>query len=65
MEGEEPFYSDGGNLIADVRFGPISDPKGLEARLKSIPGVVETGLFVGIATEAILVGPDGVTLLLP
>lgn len=65
MEGEEPFYSDGGNLIADVRFGPISDPKGLEARLKSIPGVVETGLFVGIATEAVLAGPDGVTLLLP
>lgn len=63
MAGEEPFYSDGGNLIADVRFGPISDPQGLEARLKSIPGVVESGLFVGIATEAFLAGPDGVQVL--
>jgi ribose 5-phosphate isomerase A len=63
MDGEELFYSDGGNLIADVHFGPIPEPLGLEARLKCIPGVVETGLFVGIATQAILAGPDGLEML--
>ncbi len=59
MDGEEFFYSDGGNLIADVRFGPIPDPARLEAQLKRIPGVVETGLFLGMATLAIVAGPGG------
>ncbi len=59
MDGEEFFYSDGGNLIADVRFGPIPDPTRLEAQLKRIPGVVETGLFLGMATLAIVAGPGG------
>jgi ribose 5-phosphate isomerase A len=63
MDGDEFFYSDGGNLIADVRFGPIANPADLEVRLKRIPGVVESGLFVGLATRAIVAGPGGVEYL--
>lgn len=63
MDGHDLFYSDGGNLIVDVSFGPISDPGSLEAELKRIPGVVESGLFVGLATHAIVAGPDGLELL--
>ncbi|GIW35117.1 ribose-5-phosphate isomerase RpiA [Meiothermus sp.] len=63
MDGDEFFYSDGGNLIADVNFGPIVDPEGLEAELKRIPGVVESGLFVGLATLAIVAGPGGLEYL--
>lgn len=63
MDGDEFFYSDGGNLIVDVNFGPIVDPEGLEAELKRIPGVVESGLFVGLATLAIVAGPEGLEYL--
>ena len=59
MDGDEIFYSDGGNLIVDVNFGPIPNPVQLEAELKRIPGVVESGLFVGLATLAIVAGPEG------
>jgi ribose 5-phosphate isomerase A len=59
MDGEDFFYSDGGNLIADVNFGPIANPEQLELDLKRIPGVVESGLFVGLASLAIVAGPEG------
>lgn len=63
MDGDEFFYSDGGNLIVDVHFGPILNPAGLEAELKRIPGVVESGLFVGLASMAIVAGPEGLEYL--
>ncbi|MDH7607644.1 MAG: ribose 5-phosphate isomerase A [Candidatus Bathyarchaeota archaeon] len=44
-----PVITDNGNFIIDVDFGLIKDPAKLERRLKAIPGVVETGLFVGMA----------------
>jgi len=44
-----PVMTDNGNFIVDADFGPINDPGKLNAALKSIPGVVETGLFVGMA----------------
>lgn len=44
-----PVITDNGNFIIDVDFGPIDAPNKLNAQLKSIPGVVETGLFVGMA----------------
>jgi ribose 5-phosphate isomerase A len=44
-----PVITDNGNVILDVNFGLIHDPAGLEHRLKSFPGVVETGLFVKMA----------------
>ncbi|KIQ55034.1 ribose-5-phosphate isomerase RpiA [Meiothermus taiwanensis] len=63
MNGEDFFYSDGGNLIADIDFGPIAKPADLEAELKRIPGVVESGLFIGLATLAIIAGPEGLEYL--
>lgn len=61
FEDGPPFKSDNGNLILDCWFpGGIDDPEGLHAGLKARAGVVETGLFLGMADEAILAGPDGV-----
>lgn len=59
LAGREPFRSDQGNLVADCPFPAIPNPAGLHRLLKALPGVVETGLFPGIA-HAILTGrPDG------
>jgi ribose 5-phosphate isomerase A len=49
-----PVITDNGNVIIDASFGPIEKPAVLEKRLKMIPGVVETGLFVGLADIAYL-----------
>lgn len=52
--GAGPYRTDGGNLIADCAFGgPIPDPAALHACLKALVGVVDTGLFIGIATRVI------------
>ena len=51
------FVTDNGNLIADCEFGEIRDPCNLEKKIKSIPGVVEVGLFVGMVSE-IIVGSE-------
>ena len=48
-----PFRTDGGNLIADCAFTAIDDPAALHARLKAVVGVVETGLFIGMATRVV------------
>lgn len=41
-----PYYTESGNVILDCKFkGPIGDPVGLESKIKSIPGVVEVGIF--------------------
>jgi ribose 5-phosphate isomerase A len=58
----KPFETDGGNLILDCAFGQIADPEALEDALKLIPGVVESGLFLGIADAAVIAGPDGVVV---
>jgi len=65
MDGDEFFFTDNGHLIADVRFGPIGDPLGLHRALLEIPGVVETGLFVGLASRALVAGPFGLEELRP
>jgi ribose 5-phosphate isomerase A len=49
-----PVITDNGNIVMDATFGPIDKPATLEAKLKMIPGVVETGLFVGLADIAYL-----------
>jgi ribose 5-phosphate isomerase A len=53
------FVTDGGHWILDARLERISDPKSLSERLFRIPGVVEHGLFIGMAQAAILAGPAG------
>jgi ribose 5-phosphate isomerase A len=65
MAGDQLFRSDGGNLILDCRFGPIPDPAALERQLSEIVGVVETGLFIGMATAAIVATADGIVRLSP
>lgn len=56
-----PYKSDNGNLILDCRFPEgIPDPVGLEEGLRARAGVVESGLFLGMAHEAFLAGTDGI-----
>ena len=50
----EPFFTDNGNFIYDCEFGEIPDADALAPALNRIPGVVDNGLFVGIATLAIV-----------
>jgi ribose 5-phosphate isomerase A len=52
--------TDAGNFIYDLRVGPIADPGGLDQALRAIPGVVETGLFVGRADVVLVAGAGGV-----
>ncbi|MFQ6054214.1 MAG: ribose-5-phosphate isomerase RpiA, partial [Candidatus Bathyarchaeia archaeon] len=49
-----PVVTENGNLIVDADFGAISEPRRLEAELKAVPGVIETGLFLGYADVAYL-----------
>jgi ribose 5-phosphate isomerase A len=58
--GGEPVVTDSGNYIFDVRAGSIAEPARLERELKTIPGVVETGLFIARADVVIVAGADGV-----
>ena len=58
-----PFVTDSGNYIIDCAFGTIDDPAALARGLETIPGVVEHGLFIGIADVAVLAGASGVTIL--
>lgn len=58
--GDDPFVTDNGNHVVDLAVDPISDPAGFEALLSAIPGVLATGLFVGLADEAIVAGPAGI-----
>jgi ribose 5-phosphate isomerase A len=55
-----PFETDQGNLILDCDFGPIADPAQLASRLDGRAGIVEHGLFLGLATEVIIAGVDGI-----
>ena len=61
--GGMPFVTDGGNLILDCAFGTIPEPELLAEALILIPGVVEHGLFLGLADAAILAGAGGVEVL--
>jgi ribose 5-phosphate isomerase A len=56
----QPFVTDNGNRIVDLGLGSIADPEGLARALETIPGVVEHGLFIGLATTAIIAGAGGI-----
>ena len=56
-----PFLTDNGNLVLDVSFARV-DPE-LGVRLHAIPGVIEHGLFFGVASGALVAGPTGVRVL--
>lgn len=57
------FVTDGGNFIIDCRFPGIDDPEALDARLQSVVGVFETGLFLGLCDVLIVGKPDGAQLI--
>ena len=56
-----PFVTDHGNYIIDISFGSIDNPDALNQVLHDIPGVIETGLFLGMAGKALIGYPDGQT----
>ena len=59
-ERDDGFYvSDEGHLIADLHIGRIADPAMLNIELNTLPGVVETGLFIGVASAAVVGEADG------
>jgi ribose 5-phosphate isomerase A len=63
MKDGQPFVTDNGNYIADCRFKRIDDPRTLEAEINLVPGVVDNGLFVGLADRVIVSSKDGISRL--
>jgi ribose 5-phosphate isomerase A len=63
MTNGAPFVTDGGHLIIDASFGLIPDTRALSDALHAIPGVVEHGMFLGMASVAIVASADGVETL--
>jgi ribose 5-phosphate isomerase A len=63
LAGTRPFVTDGGHLIADCAFEEIADPPTIEARLNSIVGVIECGLFIGLAHTIIVGGTNGIEVI--
>jgi ribose 5-phosphate isomerase A len=64
QRAEQPFITDNQNFIVDCTFPDgIANPEELNARLHSIVGVVETGLFLNMAKQAFIGGPDGVQII--
>jgi ribose 5-phosphate isomerase A len=59
----QAFVTDGGHWLLDAQLQRIGDPQTLAARLSAVPGVMEHGLFIGLARTAIVAGPDGVRLI--
>ena len=58
-EPARPWVTDNGGIILDCATGPIDDPSQLAAAVKAVSGVVEHGLFLGIARAALQVDPEG------
>ncbi|WP_232298773.1 ribose-5-phosphate isomerase RpiA [Granulicella tundricola] len=59
--GDGPYLTDEGNFIVDCFVGKIADPVMVAAEVRAIVGVVEHGLFLGMAQVALVAGEDGVT----
>ena len=57
------FVTDGGHWIVDAQLGLIADPAHLATALSAIPGVVEHGLFIGLASSAVLAGGEGIRVI--
>lgn len=58
--GGDPFITDSGNRVLDCNFGEIADPARLDDRIRSVVGVVESGLFISRASLVLLAGASGV-----
>jgi ribose 5-phosphate isomerase A len=57
------FVTDGGHLIVDAALGRIEDPSAIAHALGAVPGVMGHGLFIGMASMAVIGGPDGVRII--
>jgi ribose 5-phosphate isomerase A len=63
MSGPQPYVTDNGNYIIDLFFAePIADARATAERIASLTGVVEHGLFLGMANEVVIAGHDGVSV---
>lgn len=60
LKDGSPFVTDGGHYIVDASFGRIPSARTLSDALFAIPGVVEHGLFIGLARAAVIAGADGI-----
>ena len=60
VKDKTAFITDGGHFIVDASFGRIPNPQTLSDALFAIPGVVEHGLFIGLARTAVIAGTDGI-----
>jgi ribose 5-phosphate isomerase A len=60
QKDDSPFQTDGGHYILDCAFGPIHDPATLASRLEARAGIVEHGLFLGLATDVIVATQRGI-----
>ena len=59
-EGGAQFITDSGNMILDCNFGPIADVNALAAQLGARAGIIEHGLFIGIASDIIVASENGI-----
>lgn len=59
-DNKSPYRTNQNNCILDTEFGPISDPAGLVSRLNARAGIVEHGLFLGLATDVIVAAREGI-----
>ncbi len=60
QDGDRAFRTDGGNLILDCAFGAIDEPARLEQTLRQVTGVVDVGLFIGMASLVLVADENGV-----
>jgi ribose 5-phosphate isomerase A len=65
MQEERPFVTDNFNVIFDCDTGPIGNPADLERRIRAIPGVIDTGLFLGTAHMVVVADGDSIRELVP
>jgi ribose 5-phosphate isomerase A len=65
MRNDEPYVTDEGNYIIDCRFSAILNPADLKQALNQVPGVVDNGIFIGLASRVIVASEAGVRELLP
>lgn len=63
LKDGSPWMTDAGNFVYDLKLGVIAAPAKVNAELLSVPGVVETGLFIGRADKVVVAGPNGVRIL--
>lgn len=62
MASGEAFTTDSGNYLVDCVFGAIPAPEELAHRLSAIPGIIEHGLFIGLATAVVMAGPEEIKI---